>query len=67
VVVAAGITMPPVTGTDAEAIARFSQIARHDPVDRLLVAQAWRHHLTLLRADRVLLALGKDFIVDAGR
>lgn len=67
VVLAAGLTLLPVTGHDAEAIRDFPRIARHDPFDRLLVAQAHRRGLTLVTADRVLLGLGESFIVDAGR
>lgn len=43
----------------------YPELVRHDPFDRLLVAQASQSGLRLLTADRVLLALGRDFIVDA--
>ena len=42
-------------------------MVRHDPVDRLIVAQAYTDGLQLLTADRVSLGLGRDFVVDAGR
>jgi PIN domain nuclease of toxin-antitoxin system len=42
-------------------------LVRHDPFDRLLVAQATRAGLRLLTADQVLLGLGRDFIIDANR
>ncbi|WP_026874491.1 type II toxin-antitoxin system VapC family toxin [Jiangella gansuensis] len=60
-----GLVMLDVTAEHAEAIRDFPAIARHDPFDRLLVAQAARANLRLLTADRVLLALGQDFIIDA--
>jgi PIN domain nuclease of toxin-antitoxin system len=40
---------------------------RHDPFDRLLVAQAACAGLRLLTADQVLLGLDRDFIIDASR
>ena len=49
----------------AEAIQDYPELARHDPFDRLLVAQADRAGLRLLTADRVLLGLQRSFILDA--
>jgi PIN domain nuclease of toxin-antitoxin system len=60
-----GFELLTITAEDAEAIRGFPEIGRHDPFDRVLVAQADRAGLTLLTADRILLALGHDFIVDA--
>jgi PIN domain nuclease of toxin-antitoxin system len=54
-----------VTAEHAEAIRDFPELLRHDPFDRLLVAQAQRAGLRLITADRVLLGLGRDFILDA--
>jgi len=54
-----------VTAEHAAAIRDFPELARHDPFDRLLVAQADRMGLRLVTADRVLLKLEHDFIVDA--
>ena len=54
-----------VTAEHAAAIRDFPELARHDPFDRLLVAQADRMGLRLVTADRVLLKLKHDFIVDA--
>ena len=45
----------------------FPELVRHDPFDRLLVAQAARAGLRLLTADQILLALGRDFIIDANQ
>lgn len=54
-----------ITPEHAEAIRDYPELTRHDPFDRLLVAQADRAGLRLLTADRVLLKLERDFIVDA--
>lgn len=54
-----------VTGEHAEALHEFPELNRHDPFDRLLVAQARQVDLTLLTADDVLLKLDRSFIVDA--
>ena len=48
-----------------KAIQDYPELARHDPFDRLLVAQADRAGLRLLTADRVLLGLQRSFILDA--
>jgi PIN domain nuclease of toxin-antitoxin system len=45
----------------------FPELIRHDPFDRLIVAQASRVGLRLLTADHVLLDLRRDFILDASR
>jgi PIN domain nuclease of toxin-antitoxin system len=54
-----------VTHEHAAAIGRLPEIARHDPFDRLLVAQALCSGLNLLTADRILLGLGHRFVLDA--
>jgi PIN domain nuclease of toxin-antitoxin system len=64
---AQGLMLLSITAEHAEAIRDFPELARHDPFDRLLVAQASHAGLQLLTADRVLLALGRDFILDASR
>jgi PIN domain nuclease of toxin-antitoxin system len=60
-----GLVLLSITAEHAESIREFPQLAQHDPFDRLLVAQASQSGLRLLTADRVLLGLGYDFIVDA--
>lgn len=60
-----GFVPLPITAEHAEAIRDFPEIARHDPFDRLLVAQAACAGLRMLTADRVLLGLDRDFILDA--
>jgi PIN domain nuclease of toxin-antitoxin system len=54
-----------VTAEHAVALRDFSELARHDPFDRLLVAQEDRAGLKLLTADRVVLKLDRDFVLDA--
>jgi PIN domain nuclease of toxin-antitoxin system len=60
-----GLYLLSVTAEQAEGLRDFPELARHDPFDRLLVAQASQTGLPLLTADRVLLGLGRTFIVDA--
>jgi PIN domain nuclease of toxin-antitoxin system len=62
---AQGLELLSITAEHAEAIRDFPELTRHDPFDRLLVAQALRARLQLLTADHVLLNLGRDFILDA--
>ena len=64
---AQGLALLSITAEHAEAVRDFPELVRHDPFDRLLVAQASRAGLRLLTADQILLAMGRDFIVDAGR
>jgi PIN domain nuclease of toxin-antitoxin system len=64
---AQGLELLSITAEHAEAIRDFPELTRHDPFDRLLVAQAARAGLQLLTADHVLLDLGHDFILDATR
>lgn len=49
----------------AEAVVRFPSLVKHDPFDRLLLAQADIEGLTLLTSDKTLLNLGLDYLVDA--
>ncbi|MGH3754331.1 MAG: type II toxin-antitoxin system VapC family toxin [Pseudonocardiaceae bacterium] len=60
-----GLALLSITAEHAEGIREFPELTRHDPFDRLLVAQASHAGLRLLTADPVLLGLGRDFIVDA--
>jgi PIN domain nuclease of toxin-antitoxin system len=62
-----GLELLSITADHAEAIRDFPELTRHDPFDRLLVAQASVAGLRLLTADHVLLNLGRDFILDATR
>jgi PIN domain nuclease of toxin-antitoxin system len=60
-----GVSLLNLTPDHVEAVRDFPELTGHDPFDRTLVAQASQSRLRLLTADRVLLDLGKDFIVDA--
>lgn len=60
-----GLLLLNVTAEHAEAIRDYPELTRHDPFDRLLVAQSDRTGLRLLTADRVLLGLRKGSILDA--
>lgn len=60
-----GIAVLPVTAEHAEGLRDFPEMIRHDPFDRLIVAQAALTGMRLLTADRVILGLGRDFVVDA--
>ena len=62
-----GLELLSVTAEHAEAVRDFPELTRHDPFDRLIVAQAARTGLRLLTADHVLLDLRRDFILDASR
>lgn len=62
---AQGLTPLNITAVHAEAIRDFPELTRHDPFDRLLVAQASQTGLTLLTADHVLLGLDRSFVLDA--
>jgi PIN domain nuclease of toxin-antitoxin system len=66
-IAAQGLELLSITAEHAEAIRDFPELTRHDPFDRLLVAQASLAGLRLLTADHVLLDLGRDFILDASR
>jgi PIN domain nuclease of toxin-antitoxin system len=59
-----GLVLLSITAEDTESIREFPELIRHDPFDRL-VAQASQAGLQLLTADRVLLSLGRDFILNA--
>lgn len=49
----------------AEGLSRFPALSDHDPFDRMLVAQAAHHALTLETADATVLSLGLDYVRDA--
>jgi PIN domain nuclease of toxin-antitoxin system len=62
-----GLELLSITAEHAEALRDFPELTRHDPFDRLLVAQAARAGLQLLTSDQVLLGLDRDFILDASQ
>lgn len=49
----------------ADGLRNFPKLARYDPFDRMLLAQAQTEGLHLLTADELLLGLKLPFIVDA--
>lgn len=61
----AGLRELPFTSAHATAMLRFPALTRHDPFDRMILAQADAERLTLLTADATLLALGETWIQDA--
>ncbi|MBP2364675.1 type II toxin-antitoxin system VapC family toxin [Pseudonocardia parietis] len=62
-----GFAILDITAAHAHGLRAFPELVRHDPFDRLIIAQARVSGLRLLTADRVLLGLDQDFVVDAGR
>lgn len=60
-----GLILLTITAEHAEGIREFPELIRHDPFDRLLVAQALHTGLRLITADRVLLGLDRAFVIDA--
>ena len=59
-----GLLSLPFSPEHAAAIHQFPQLARHDPFDRALLAQALVERLTFVTFDRRLLKLGYDWILD---
>ncbi|MDN5790598.1 MAG: type II toxin-antitoxin system VapC family toxin [Micrococcales bacterium] len=62
--VRSGLHELPLKARHAQAIESFPALTRHDPFDRMLLGQAKAEGMRLLTSDRVLLALGLDWIVD---
>ena len=61
-----GIEIEDFTAADAINFGRFTALEGHDPFDRMLLAQAARNPgTTFFTADRVILGLGLDWVVDA--
>ena len=57
----------PVTTQHAAGIRAFPELTRHDPFDRVLLAQAHLESLEFMTVDGVLLELDLPFVVDARR
>ena len=53
------------TGEHAKEIMRFGSLIAHDPFDRLLLAQAASAKTQFVTADRALLALDFEWVIDA--
>lgn len=61
-----GIQIEDFRAEDAMNFGRFAALEGHDPFDRMLLAQAARvSGTTFFTADRVILGLGLDWVVDA--
>ncbi|MGH3786479.1 MAG: type II toxin-antitoxin system VapC family toxin [Pseudonocardiaceae bacterium] len=60
-----GLVLLSISAEHAEGIREFPELTQHDPFDRLLMAEASQAGLQLLTADRVLLSLGRAFVIDA--
>ena len=61
-----GIQIEDFSAEDAMNFGRFAALEGHDPFDRMLLAQAARvSGTTFFTADRVILGLGLDWVVDA--
>ncbi|MBC9957387.1 type II toxin-antitoxin system VapC family toxin [Yimella sp. cx-51] len=60
-----GLTELPLTARHAAAVAEFPDFTRHDPFDRMLLAQANVEQIRLLTADTALLGLGVTWVIDA--
>jgi PIN domain nuclease of toxin-antitoxin system len=62
---AQGFDLLDISADHAEGLREFPELSRHDPFDRLIIAQAHQHRLTLMTADGVLLGLDREFVVDS--
>ncbi|MFT4298694.1 MAG: type II toxin-antitoxin system VapC family toxin [Aeromicrobium sp.] len=60
-----GLRQMPFVAEHAEVLREFPELSDHDPFDRALVAQAAAEGLMFLTADRRILALKRDWIVNA--
>jgi PIN domain nuclease of toxin-antitoxin system len=60
------IEIEPFDYTASRSVARFPTLLHHDPFDRMIFAQAAsRPNTTFFTADKTLIALGLDWVVDA--
>ncbi|HUD81041.1 MAG TPA: type II toxin-antitoxin system VapC family toxin [Patescibacteria group bacterium] len=62
---AAGLEVLPFTADHAEALGKFPELSRHDPFDRMLLAQASVDDMYFLTSDQVLIDLGQNFVLSA--
>ncbi|WP_353950987.1 type II toxin-antitoxin system VapC family toxin [Knoellia sp. S7-12] len=61
----AGMRELPFTADHAAGLEAFPALVRHDPFDRMLLAQARIEGMRLLTSDRVLLAAEPELTIDA--
>lgn len=60
-----GIVQLNLSAQHAAEIRSFPSLTRHDPFDRMLLAQASTENLTFITADTTILALGLPYVLDA--
>lgn len=65
ILVEQGLVALPLLPEHAVAIERFTALARHDPFDRVLLAQAAVERCRLVTAERRLLGLDLEWVMDA--
>jgi PIN domain nuclease of toxin-antitoxin system len=63
--IAAGLHEIPLRTEHADLAKSFLSFGSGDPVDRMILAQALHENAILLTSDQKMLALGRDWIVDA--
>jgi PIN domain nuclease of toxin-antitoxin system len=61
----AGLKELPFDASHADAIRNFPNVAKHDPFDRMLIAQALIEGMTLLTSDATVLGLNLHFTANA--
>ena len=64
-VAAAGLKNLPFDTSHANAISKFPNLSKHDPFDRMLLAQAQVEGTSFLTSDTILLGLNLPFVVNA--
>ncbi len=60
-----GIMTLDFSAEQAESVQSFPQLARHDPFDRMLLAQAQAEGLSFITSDKMLLKLDLNYLVNA--
>ncbi len=62
-----GLVGLPLSAEQADGILHLPDLVRHDPFDRLLLAQAASERMSFLTADARLTALGLSWVLDASQ
>ena len=60
-----GIRELPFTSAHAQAVSRFAALLNHDPLDRMILAQAATEQISLISSDKKFLELKLNWIIDA--
>ena len=60
-----GVRVLPFTQADAVQVSSQTNLVKHDPFDRLILATAATNRAKLLTSDRVMLSLGLNWILDS--